>query len=295
MYVIKPYIITDAALIDSSIPENDYPAWNPATNYAAGVLVIHVPTHSVYRRAVAGVSAMSPDLDATNWSRVGPTNRWAMFDRATGTVSTAAGALSVQIAPGVGGGLALLDVAGAEVSVSMTDPATGSTVYSRTVSLSDPTVSDWSEYFFGEIGNRTTVVLNDLPFFASGVITVTITGPGTVGIGTLAAGRVIDLGGTKYGAQVGIIDYSVKSTNAFGVTTVTERNFAKKLTAQTVLEKRKVDATAARLAALRATPGVWVGADEYESTVVYGFFRDFGVDISYPVLSVCSLTIEGLS
>lgn len=295
MYVIKPYIITDAALVGSSIPENDYPAWNPATNYAAGALVIHVPTHSVYRRVVAGVSAMSPDLDATNWSRVGPTNRWAMFDRATGTVSTAAGALSVQIAPGVGGGLALLDVAGAEVSVSMTDPATGSTVYSRTVSLSDPTVSDWSEYFFGEIGNRTTVVLNDLPFFASGVIAVTITGPGTVGIGTLAAGRVIDLGGTKYGAQVGIIDYSVKSTNAFGVTTVTERNFAKKLTAQTVLEKRKVDATAARLAALRATPGVWVGADEYESTVVYGFFRDFGVDISYPVLSVCSLTIEGLS
>jgi hypothetical protein len=39
---------------------------------------------------------------------------------------------------------------------------------------------------------------------------------------------------------------------------------------------------------------VWVGSEEYASMIVYGFYKDFSIEISYPTVSICSLEIEGL-
>jgi hypothetical protein len=57
-----------------------------------------------------------------------------------------------------------------------------------------------------------------------------------------------------------------------------------------------IDDVVTTLAAYRSTPIVWIGADNiYTSLIVYGFYKDFDVDIAYPTVSYCSLTIEGLT
>ena len=62
-----------------------------------------------------------------------------------------------------------------------------------------------------------------------------------------------------------------------------------------------LDATAfhpaveAVVAALRATPVLWIGSESFESLTVYGFYKEFSIDIAYPTVSYCSLTIEGLT
>ena len=48
-------------------------------------------------------------------------------------------------------------------------------------------------------------------------------------------------------------------------------------------------------AALRATPVLWIGSESFESLTVYGFYKEFSIDIAYPTVSYCSLTIEGLT
>ena len=47
---------------------------------------------------------------------------------------------------------------------------------------------------------------------------------------------------------------------------------------------------------LRATPAVWLGTDssDYDSLNVYGYYRDFNIEITYPSYSLCRLEIEGL-
>lgn len=294
MQIIVPVSITDAMLVSSSLPETDYPAWNAVTDYAVGNRAIRTTTHSVYQRLVAGTTPTVPELDTTNWQRVGPTNRWAMFDQATGTASTGATSITFTIAPGLVRALALLDLDATSVDVVMTDGAT--TVYSRTVSLSaGDGVTDWYDYFFAPIVLRRTLVLTDLPPYANGQITITVHGGSTVNVGTVAVGTLYDVGGTRYGMSLGMVDYSKKDTDAFGATTIVERPFAKRMTVPLAIRTGAVDEVARRLQLLRATPVVWIGVKKYDQSVVYGFFKDWSIDVSYDQVCFGSITIEGLT
>lgn len=294
MKFLTPVAITDSMLVSSSIAETDHPAWNAATAYAVGARVVLASTHSIYQRLVAGTTAQSPDVDAANWIRVGPTNRWRMFDKATGTLSSDAGSVTVTIAPGLVRGLALLDITANTVSVTMT--ASGATVYSRTVDLlSGDNVRDWYSYFFAPVLRRTTLVLDDLPPYQEGQITITVSGPSTVSVGTLAVGPFFYLGRAMHGASISSTDYSVKTTDGFGVTIVSERAYAKRISVQLLIEDANVDEVARQLDSIRAQPVVWVAAQRYARTVVYGFHKEWNTDIRYDAYSVGTLTIEGLS
>lgn len=294
MQFITPTAITDAKLVSSSLPETDHPAWAAGTAYTVGARVVYAATHSIYQRVVAGTTPGTPDVDVANWLRVGPTNRWAMFDRATGTVSASAGDLTFTLSPGLVRAIALLDVTANSVTVTMSHE--GLEVYRRTVSLNTGYgVNDWYTYFFSEIVLKRTVVLTDLPPYGEAEITVTLNGTGPTGVGTVVVGGLFNLGGTRSGMQFGMLDYSVKSTDAFGVTTLVERAYAKRMTVPIAVLTPNVDEVARRLAQIRATPVVWIGASRFDQSIVYGFAKDWSIDLAYDQVSFCSLTIEGLS
>ena len=48
------------------------------------------------------------------------------------------------------------------------------------------------------------------------------------------------------------------------------------------------------LAGYRATPILYIGTDEFGSTAILGFYKDFSIAISYFAYSVCTIEIEGL-
>ena len=50
------------------------------------------------------------------------------------------------------------------------------------------------------------------------------------------------------------------------------------------------------LAEVRATPCAWLGVDVagFDPLTVYGFYKDFSIDIAYFYTSRCNLEIEGL-
>ena len=63
-----------------------------------------------------------------------------------------------------------------------------------------------------------------------------------------------------------------------------------------MIDKARLDAVESALSAYRATPLVWIGNDNlYTALIVYGFYRDFDINISYPAQSDCSLSIEGFN
>jgi hypothetical protein len=37
-----------------------------------------------------------------------------------------------------------------------------------------------------------------------------------------------------------------------------------------------------------------VGSDLYASMIVYGFYKDFSIVLSYPSFSICEIEVEGL-
>jgi hypothetical protein len=116
----------------------------------------------------------------------------------------------------------------------------------------------------------------------------------TAKVGEIIIGNKETLGDTQYTPSVGIIDYSVKEVDTYGNYTVQERAYSKRLTCTTVILNTALDATYNTLAGVRAMACVWVGSELYASMIVYGFYKDFSIILSYKNFSLCELEIEGL-
>lgn len=293
MKLIRPTPITDAELVSSTIPETDYGVWESTTTYTLGARTIK--SHRQWESAQAGNLNHDPDSAGLSWwIDLGPTNRMAMFDDKVGTQTVADLSLTVVLAPGRIDALALLQVAAALATVTMTIGA--EVVYEREVSLIDDSgITDWYAYFFEPIRPKDYVVLTDLPVYGEAITTITLSKPaGEVSCGMAIVGQKSDLGGTLTNPSAGINDYSKKSTDDFGNTTLVPRSFSKRMGVKLILDNTEIDRVHAVLASLRAAPVIWIGDEEYSSLLVYGFYRDFELDIAYANFSYCSLNIEGM-
>jgi hypothetical protein len=267
--LLQPATITDAALVSSSLAETDYPQWAAGTAYALGARVLRGSTHRIYESAAAGNVGNDPAIATGKWSDIGPTNRFAMFDQALGSTSDNAATIAVTLDAATINAVALLDVTGTSVRVQ----ATG---YDQTRPV-----------------GAGAITFLDLP---AGVTraTVTLTGSGTVSIGTLLVGKLVGLGVTEASPTAGITDFSRKDVDDFGAVTIVERAWAKRMTANALISTSAIDSVFSRLAAVRATPSLWIGQAGYDSLTIYGFFKEFSIEAGDTV-SKLSLSIEGLS
>lgn len=275
-----------------------YDPWDSSITYPAGGRVLDVTTHRVYESVQAGnLNHAHTTDDGTWWVDIGPTNAWSMFDRTVGSASSNPKQFHVSFTPGPINSLALLDIAGEQLTVTMKDQPGGSTVFALNYNIADGAqITDWYDYFFEEIVPESLMIIEDLPTYAGCELMVNISAAtGNVEIGTLAAGNAVEIGQVKAGARIGIIDYSRKETDAYGVTTLVERAYAKRFDLDVVLENSRVDYIAKALAAVRATPCVWVGDEQFDSLVAYGWVRDWGISVAYSSHSDANFVIEGLT
>lgn len=117
----------------------------------------------------------------------------------------------------------------------------------------------------------------------------------TAAVGELVIGRQVELGVALYGTGVGIIDYSRKSTDEFGVITVVKRDYSKRCEFDVAVDTELVGYVQRTFAGIRARPVVWIGDESQEATLVYGYYRDFSISISTPSFSDATITVEGLT
>lgn len=306
--IVRPLTITDTILDVSgsppatNVPENDYAAWSAGTTYNVGDRVILTSTHRVYESLLSGNTGNDPTVVSSPiyWIEVGPTNRWAVFDTSISTQTAQANNITYRLIPGQAiNTVACLNVTnGTQITVTMYSPATGSPgqVYQKVVDLSGlPLTPDWWAWFYGQRSVPSQSILLDLPSYTDCEIEIEILGGSSLAIGKILIGQQQNFGlGIKYGARVGIQDYSRKETNEFGDTILVQRAFAKRANFDLFLNKAEVDSFQNALSTIRATPVLWIGSTEYESTTLFGFYKNFDILISYPEHSDCELEIEGL-
>ncbi|MDP3854656.1 hypothetical protein [Phenylobacterium sp.] len=281
----------------SSVAESEA-IWLAGTTYAEGATVrgTGAHAHSIFLSLV-GSNTGNAVTDTTKWLKVGPSNRWRMFDESVGSQTIAPDRISVILtAQERVDSIALFNVEAAELRLTMTDAVDG-LVFDQTYGLtSDSGISDWYGFFYTDIERITKKVIADLPPYRGAQIEVELSHPGfTVRCGTLVIGRSRRIGVSQYGAGLGIQDYSRKYRDEFGNYSVSERSFNNNATFAVMVEQRGVDKVFGILSKLRATPIVYVGSEIYGSTTVYGYFKDFNIVIAYPSHSLLSLELEGLT
>ena len=284
-------------LTSSTVAETDHADYNGATTYALGDrVIVTTADHSIYESLQAANTGHDPATSPTWWLKISATNRWKAFDVKVADQVSRTTSINYVLAPGAIDAVAILNMDATTVQIVITDPTDG-VVYNQTIDLtSTENVIDGYTYCFEPIIRRTDLALFDLPPYpaASVSITVTYTG-GTAKLGELIVGRATRLGYTEYSPSVGIVDYSRKEVDTFGNYIVVQRAFSKRVSCNLFLDNGYVDEVVRQLSLYRATPLVWVAADDFSSLIVYGYYRSFDVVIPYPTQSTCSLEIEGLT
>lgn len=319
MQVLKPSPITTGPgaglhLVSTNVVESTDTLWTAVSaTYTLGATVRY--NNVRYECLLGYTSAIHyPDeISSAYWLELGPTNVWAPFDTQTSTAATVnAATMTYRIRPGVPcNGLAVIGVTGASAVTLSIYTGAGVLTGSITQTLDNTPITDWYSYwtadfqvasdvYFGGYPQTDGSIGVDLVGFSSYEYVITITrsvGGTDVTCAGIVVGKSYQLGGVQYGATVGIIDYSVKSTDAFGVTTLVQRNYAKRANYTLRFDNTQLRFIEGLLASLRATPCLWCGVDDvtFSPLTVWGFYKDFSIVIAYLKHSTCSLEIEGMT
>lgn len=299
LQVIPPVPITDSILTSSNVAEADYGVWNSGTTYSLGQRVIMTTgVHKIYESLQASNLNQNPTTSPTWWIEVSATNRWKMFDNSNTTRTTNSNTIFVTLTPGrVVNSVALLELSAKEITIKVTDPIDG-IVYNQTFDLNDyGNINNWWNYYFDPISRRTSLVVTNLPSYGSAAIEITIDNTGSSAeCGVCQIGSVSAIGeGIELGASVGILDYSVKQRDDFGNYQIVQRSYSKRTKFSMAVLNTQIDSLQKLLTSLRTTPCIWIGDPNYESTIVYGYYKDFDIVINQHIVSDCNLEIEGLT
>jgi len=265
-------------MLTSTTATNTYADWSSTSTYNQLDRVAYADR---YWEAQQVTTAGEQPLFDQNypWLQLGPANVNAMFDESPSSLTSGTSPLTVVVTPGAIDAAAFFSVTG--TSLALTGVVGTSTTYSRTIDVA---------------GISEAVALN-IPANASMSLTISLTGTGTVSIGAAVFGTNNEIGTAQAGASAGIIDYSVKSTDDYGDTVLVQRGFAKTLSVEALIQNNQLNRVHRLISSLRATPTVWIAstATDYAAPgIVYGYYRDFSLDVRYPTYSVCSFEIEGL-
>jgi len=288
---------SDTGLVYSNATET-FAAWSSATTYSKDQQVDY--QESIYISLVNTNTNNIPSVpNSTFWARVGPDNRASMFDGQISTLTTSSTPLTIVLSTGIINSTALLGLSGNSAAIHVTDGPSSSVIYSKTIGLDGTVLNDWYMYFFEPFVQKGEVVLTDLPPYNSGYLVMILSGASTVSIGELMVGTVYSLGeyDLEQGATIGIIDYSRKDTDPdTGKTTFVQRAYSKRMSGQFLIGNGSLNGVQRILSDIRAVPSVFIGSEgeDYSPLVVYGFYRDFSIDIAYPTQSFCRLEVEGL-
>lgn len=305
MKQISPTTITDEMLVSINVDE---PApgelvYSAGETYAKGARRIVLSTHRVYESLQDGNVGNNPTAEPAAspvwWKNVGPTRKYAAFDGQASTQSLATDTWTLVIEPGIVEGIGLDGLVGNAVQIQMTAGPTGPEVFNREWSLEGSPITDWFEYFNAPFVQISRVVATDLPAMSEGRITITVTGVGQVGLGSVIVGPVTDIGLTLAEVEIGDLDYSKKKVDAeTGDVTLEPGRSRDTVRCMVHTEIADVAKVMALLKKSRGLVCVWILETDdalNDALILFGFRRSFKLALKFTSLAYFTLEIEGMS
>ena len=232
------------------------------------------------------------------WLRISPSNTTAPFDSQSTTQAIANKEITFTIQTGIIDTVGLIGTDADSAVITVRNGLGGTIVYQRTLGLTGGNPANaWDYYFSSPTLRVTQAIVDEIPPYVNSYTTITLTGTGTIGIGNILFGKSKDIGLAEYGVQSGILDFSTKTTDTFGQTTFVKRGYKKRVNCRAFVDNDDLNQIQNTLYALRATPCLWILSNDpklSEVLLVYGFYKDFSTEISYPTVSYINYEIEGL-
>lgn len=294
MLLLRPVTITHAMVTASNAGAADA-EWMASTAYQLGDRVYLTATGKTYECVQAPATDKNPANEPLFWLVTGPSNRWAMFDKEVSTATITPGDLTTTLTvPGRINAVALFGLVGSKIQI--TQRSAGGAVLATFSKALRTQPADWYEYFYIEPEQIPDVVFTGVVPSTGSRLEIVITGPAACA--AIVAGNTFDLGDAEWGAQTSIIDYSRKNTSAEGVQSFAPGRYSRRMSVRLEQPRERYPSVQRNLEAVRATPCVWIGVpgnEAYSPMIIYGYYKDFSLEVAYPTTHLCSLEIESLT
>lgn len=244
------------------------------------------------------ITGCAPVTNDTHWARADSTNRWRMHDSSVSSQTANIDSIvNVYAANSLADMIAFLNIDCTSIRVVMHDAVDGD-VYDETISgVEVDGILDYYDYHFEPIMRKTDILFEGLPKYANTTITITITtGSGQTALcGVCCIGQSLSAGGTQYGIQFSIQDYSRVISDDFGNREFKEGNYSRKSTVLINVKNGAVNYLMNFLAGIRAQPVIYIGSSDFSASYIFGKYNSFNIEIQHPAFSLCSMEIEGLT
>ncbi|WP_290578680.1 hypothetical protein [Algiphilus sp.] len=295
MRMVVPAQISETELIASNIVEDDAPAYDDEVTYDTSDQV--QLDHRVYESTADGNT--DHPVGSANWTDLGPTNRYRMFDQTSTRVSLRTGAIDVTVQPDqLINAVSLINCRGLSATVQVLDDDEG-VLYSSTRSLVEHgEISDWWSYFYAPIEQLRQVSFLDLPNIRGAKIRILVTAGGAVAqIGEAVLGAQADTGLTYFDTSLDVDDFSRRDEDDFGNVTIVKRGYRDVIGYNVRINTPQVQSVRRRLLLARQRVVLWIGAPYREETIVLGFYEQLrisikGAKITRATIDVVSLVVE---
>ncbi len=255
-----------------------YDFYDVTVTYAANdiVTVVTANSHLLYR-SVVGSNTGGALTDITKWVEYSSTNAWACFDDTYGSQTMYGESITTVLAPGVVTNAAYLGNVAA-TSVRVQQSVSG---YDQTFPLTRHDVSNWYDYWYEPIVQKSDLSILDIPPYPASTLTFTISNPGAIAkCGILMLGQSVILGKTSWDILAGILSYSGTTTDGFGNTTFVRRASAKKLNVNVKITPGFEDEAFRLLTTYSDMPIVVIASVDYQMAASYCCLGPWQVPLS---------------
>lgn len=286
---------TNIVITSSNVTGSSYSAWSSATAYTIGQNVYYASNYGEYE-ALTNNTNKPPNLNPTDWKFLGTANKYKMFDQFLNTQTSRTGTIEVEIVAYGSSGLYLGNIDATTVSIEVVNNDTLSVIETSTHAMYAD-VMDWLDYFYGDwldekndsvLYERTTLTQN-----ISYLITFD-NGASLAKCGIFFAGKVKEIGNTKYGVSIGALDYSTVATDtSSGATYLSRGNYAKTLDVDIFTHTSSAKAVYNALTSARGLPIVFIG-ESYDILNVYGYIQKHETLLNSPVETAITVQVIGL-
>ncbi|MCG8517515.1 MAG: hypothetical protein MI794_05940 [Pseudomonadales bacterium] len=295
MNIVLPDRITSDKVLMTNVLLEGHPNWSTGS-YAEGDKVINGPViwEALRATSVEPTGDTYPGHHPEDWLWVGYTNQHRMFTDGRDSKTRNENRIDVTVVPsGLVTTIALLGLEGVEVRLSVTDGA--STTYLEVVeSLQEPAASNFFELFTVPAQLKETVVFDDLmPRPGAHYRLEIAASPGT----TAACGRIVmginrELGVTNFSSEVTSMSSRSLKRDEFGNLAITPRRTFRAVDYNVTVMTERVEFVQRQLEQIDGVPTIFIGNKSYGSTVTFGIYQDFRINISGPEVSKATIRTE---
>lgn len=228
------------------------------------------------------------------WFDEGYVNAQKMLDTSISTQTETTGNMEIEYTINKVDTLSFLNLDGVtSIDIVVTDNVSSTETFNDNINTIGRSVSGWYDYWYKDFEEKKNII-QDIPISFTATVDVVLNGTNPK-IGLLGASRSEIVGGTRYGATIGLNDFSTKEADENGNITIAEGKYQITNDLIVQVDYNNISTVINRLIELRATPTIWSGTDDIEATQIFGFFTSYDLTVETPNLSLLSIEIESLT